>query len=597
MCGICGIISFNKENMAETTREMAARLQHRGPDAEGFLDDYENGVFLAHRRLSIIDLSDNAKQPLYNEDKSISIVCNGELYGYKDLRNELKSKQHTFSSDSDSEVIIHSYEEWHNSCWNKFNAILAAALYDKQQKKVFLVRDHLGVKPLFYLKTAHGIAFSSEVKAFFVLPKSWWNPEININIAAKLLDMPYLLNQQDTILNSIKMLPPASIIEIDIEKEQIPTPVKYWQLSANHKYKDINWDDACKITEQILLSSVNKQMVADVPVGILLSGGLDSSTIAALAQKKSTQPIHTYTAVFNHQLDERNYAKAVAEHIKSEHHEVPINPLEVNNRIEEIIYYFDDLRSVDGGLFSLFLIMEKIKEKGIKVLLFGEGADEVFGGYSWFGLSQLPFSVMPQYIRSAIHHYAVSRTFMNKSNWKHVAEFNRLAKSYKEKDVFRQVSRMEIEHQLPNHFLMKVDKATMAHGLEGRVPFLDKDLVELAYSLPHEYKYTNKWFNPHRADEKYILKSVAKPYLPAITTSRKKHGFLIPMSEVLKSNLDKVHDYIMASNSISRQLIPSKKLQSIFDYKTSLYSPIHKEKEFLLWRCFLLDVWKKVYNL
>lgn len=597
MCGICGIISFNNENMTSTVHNMANKLKHRGPDAEGFLIDTQNGVFLAHRRLSIIDLSPSGQQPLYNENKSLAIVCNGELYGFQQLRNELKQKKHIFYSHSDSEVILHSYEEWGEKTWNKFNCILAAAIYDKNKQSIILARDHLGIKPLFYIITKNGVAFASETKAFFALPETWWRPEINLNNAADLLDMPHLLDQEATLLNNIKMLPPASTIEINLKTQKISAPKKYWKLSINKEYQHLNWQDACKLTEETLSASVQKQMVADVPVGILLSGGLDSSTIAALAQQNTKQPIYTYTAIFDHQLDERSYAKAVSNHIGSQHTEVQINPREVNDRIEEIIYFYDDLRSVDGGLFSLFLIAEKIKKTGIKVLLFGEGSDEIFAGYSWFGLSQKPFSFMPQYMRSAMHHYAVSRTFLQKSNWKHTTKFNNLLNSYNETDICRQVSRMEIEHQLPNHFLMKVDKATMAHGLEGRVPFLDKDLVELAYSLPHQYKYQHKWFNPKRADEKYILKSTIKPYLPKITTERKKHGFLIPMSEVIKSNMDKVHDYVMASNSISKQLLPNKKLESIFNYKTSLYSPMHKEKEFLLWRCFLLDVWAKNYNL
>jgi asparagine synthase (glutamine-hydrolysing) len=554
-------------------------------------------VFLGHRRLSIIDLSERGTQPLYNEDRTVAVVCNGELYGYHELRDELIGRGHRFLSDSDSEIFVHAYEQWGPGAWAHFNGIFAAALYDNRAGKVFLVRDHLGVKPLFYLPMRDSLAFASEAKAFLRLPRELWTPSLNLDAAAELMDMPYMLDPEATLLQGVRMLPPAGVLEVDVRTGAFTPPRRFWRLGYDPKVEALGWPAACAAVEEALLRSVRKQMIADAPVGILLSGGLDSSTVAALAQKQSPRPVRTFTAVFEHGLDERTYARAVADHIGSHHTQVPIDPGEVNRRFEEILLYYDDLRSVDGGLFSLYLIGEKIRQTDIKVLLFGEGSDEIFGGYSWYGLSLKPFCWLPPFCRSAIHHYAVSRTFLRASNWRHTAGFHALCCAYGERDVFRQVARMEIEHQLPNHFLMKVDKATMAHGLEGRVPFLDPDLVTLAFSLQRRFKYTGEWFSFSRPDEKHILKAVARPYLPEVTTARKKQGFLIPMSEVLKSNLGKVRDYVMAPGSVSRQLLPARKLEGLFDYRTSLYSPLHKEKEFLLWRCFMLDVWAKVYGL
>lgn len=583
--------------MAPHVRTMNSALIHRGPDAEGYLDDPTNGVFLGHRRLSIIDLSERANQPLYNEDKTVAVVCNGELYGYKDLQNELTKKGHTFFSKSDTEVFVHAYEEWGIECLKRFNGIFAAVIYDVANARAFLVRDQLGVKPLFYLARPNAVAFSSEIKALFKLPTAIWSPTLDMDTVSELLDFPHLLSQSKTVLHDVYMLPPATHLQVDTNIIRIHEPKRYWSVEYDPAVEKMDWHTACDAVEHALTLSINKQMAADVPVGILLSGGLDSSTVAALAQRNTTLPVRTFTATFNHALDERCFAKTVADHIASNHTEVAISPSDVNNRIEEIAYYYDDLRSVDGGLFSLYLIGELIRHTDIRVLLFGEGSDEIFGGYSWFGLSLKPFSLIPRFFRSSIHHYAVSRTFLRRSNWAHTSRFNSLSKSYGERDIFRQVSRMEIEHQLPNHYLMKVDKATMAHSLEGRVPYLDRDLVNLAFSLNHRFKYAGDWFSFRRPDEKYILKTVASSHLPSTIISRKKRGFLIPMSDVLRSNPDKVRAYVMDPGSLSRRLLPLRTIENLFSYTPSMYSPIHKEKEFLLWRCFMLDTWAKVYGL
>lgn len=597
MCGICGIISWSGQDLSSIVRRMTEKLRHRGPDAEGYLEDPTIGLYLGHRRLSIIDLSERGNQPLYNEDRTMALICNGELYGFENTRKELEELGHRFYSNSDNEILLHSYEEWGVKAWDCCNGIFAAAIYDIPEKRICLVRDHLGVKPLFWLLSSQGVAFSSEAKAFFELPAEWWQPSLDMSAVSRLIDMPYLLDREQTLFEGVRMLPPASWLEIDLKKARVRGPSQYWKLQADAAIEELTESDAVSEVETALLRSVRKQMVADVPVGILLSGGIDSSLITALAQAERNGPVHTFTATFDHQLDERRYASIVAEHVGTNHTEISVDPSEINRRIEEIVYYYDDLRSVEGGIFTLYLLSEKIRELGIKVLLFGEGSDEIFGGYSWYGLSRPPLCWLPPFFRSAIHHYAVSRTFSRSSNWEDTRRFHRVVRSYAEQDILRQVSHIEIEHQLPNHFLMKVDRATMAHSLEGRVPFLDRDLVELAFSLPPRYKYAGGWFNFKRADEKHILRRVAEKYLPPAIVGRKKQGFMIPMSRVLKSNPDKVRDYVMAGDSVSRRLLPTKALERLFDYRPKMYSPIHKEKEFLLWRCFLLEVWASKYHL
>lgn len=600
MCGICGLIapSVPVELARRAVRDMTAALAYRGPDDEGCLDDPERGVYLGHRRLSIIDLSARARQPLFNEDRSLAVVCNGELYGFSTLRDDLTSRGHHFGSRSDSEVIIHAYEEWGEACWERFDGIFAAALYDRNRRRVILARDAFGVKPLLYVRGRDWLAFASEFRALRCLPKELWTPTLDYERAAELLDYPHLLDTEATLIPGMRMLPPAAALSIDPENPgRAVAARRYWTLRCDPATERLGWGEACRAVEADLEAAVDRQMVADVPVAILLSGGLDSSTLAALAARRTREPLRTFTAVFQHELDERVHARAVARHIGADHTEVSIDPAEVNRRFEEIIASYDDLRSVEAGQFSLFIISEKIRPFGVKVLLFGEGADEVFNGYSWYGLTRLPFSALPRPAISALHHYAVSRTFLRASNWRHAARFDRLAAGQGEPDICRRIARMDIEHQLPNFILMKVDRATMAHGLEGRVPFLDRALVERVFSLPRTYKYAGKWIRNSPTDAKHILRAIAARHLPTGIADRKKQGFMISMGEVLKSDAAKVRDYVTASGSLTRRFLTPRKIESLFRYRYARYSPLDKEREFLLWRCFMLDVWASINGL
>lgn len=593
MCGIAGIIcKGQKIDLENKVRAMADVLKNRGPDGEGYFCDKQEGVYLGHRRLSIIDLSIKANQPLFNEDKSMALIFNGEIYNYIELRKELSDKGHRFISQTDSEVLLHGYEEWGLDLLGKINGMFAFCLYDKAKKEIILVRDNIGIKPLYYVDLPGIFAFASESRAFHVLKDRFWQPEINEKVLEKMILFQYVIDQSDTIYKKVKKLPPAHFLRY---RNGEITIRPFWQLKVNNKYAALSFNDAVEECESQFNRSIKWQLRSDVPVGVLLSGGIDSSLVAAVA-KRHTNVVNTFTATFDHKLDERAYAKKVAQHIGTKHTEFNIDPLSINNRIEEIIRYYDDLSSFDGGLFTIYLMAEKIRQFNIKVLLVGEGADEIFGGYSWFGLSQFPFKYSPRLLRSLLYHYVISRQFTpSLRKIKHVLYMNNIISSFRARDIFNEVSHFEITHQLPNHFLMKVDRGTMANSLEARVPYLDKDLVELAYSIPAEYKLKGKIFNFHRNNEKLILREVAKKYLPEEIYLRKKRGFSIPMELVLKSNMDKVREYLTSSTSMSRKFFSLKEIEGLFNFKDSLYSPIHKEKEFLLWRLFLLEVWKHGY--
>lgn len=591
MCGITGIFSKGlKSDLESKIIEMTDLLKNRGPDGQGYFVNKKDGVYLGHRRLSIIDLSAKADQPLFNEDRTLVLIFNGEIYNYLELREELIKRGHVFLSSTDSEVLLHGWEEWRFELLSKINGMFAFCIYNIINKEMILARDPIGIKPLYYLDNPEIFTFASESRAFYPLRNSFWKQEINRGVLKDMLLFQYVIDRDATIYKDVKKLPAAHYLHYRNGSFEIKP---YWQLQVRPEWQQLSLSQAIDQCKLHLNRSVKWQLRSDVPVGIFLSGGIDSSLVAAIASRHSDS-VNTFTATFNHKLDERSYARMCAQHIKTKHTEFFIDPLSINSRIEEIIKFYDDLSSFDGAVFTIFLMAEKIRQFGMKVVLVGEGADEIFGGYSWFGLSKFPFNITPSFMRSIIYHYAISRQIIGMKNLKHLQRMHRIIKSFHEADIFRQVSRFEILHQLPNHFLMKVDRGTMACSLEARVPYLDKDLVEFVYSINSSFKLKGSLFNFHKSNEKFILRQVAKEYLPQELYLRKKRGFSIPMELVLKSNKDKVRDYVCSSSALSREFFTKKQLNSLFNFKNVLYSPLHKQKEFILWRLFLLEVWKKV---
>ena len=585
MCGISGILSKIKEDQENSIKLMSKAISHRGPDANGYY--HKDGVYFCHNRLSIIDLTEDANQPMYNETGDLVFVFNGEIYNYKEIRDDLAKKGHTFRSHTDSEVIIHAYEEFGEECVKKFRGMFAFAIYDEKEKKVFLARDRIGIKPLYYIDNARVFAFCSEAKGFLELSRDDFSADLSETSLKYLLAFSFISDNQATIFKNVYKLPPAHTLVYRNGQIKIK---RYWEINTEVD-ENQSFEDARDEVEKLLIESVKLKLQADVPVGILLSGGLDSSLIAALAKKVSVTDVHTFTVGYEHPWDERPFAEKVAKHIGSNHMALEVNPLEVTNRVEEIIPTFDDLSTLDAGVFSNYLIAEKIQQSSdVKVLLVGEGADEIFGGYSWYGVSQFPFRLLPQNVRTFIHYYAISRCF-SYSGFSLMKDFY---KTSEVKDIFNKVANFETNYQLPNNYLMKMDKATMAHSLEARVPFLDNTLVEKAFSLPARYKLKGGWFNINKANEKYILREIAKKYLPQEIAIRKKRGFGLPIPQVLNSNSSKIKDYLLANNSLALSLFSKEKIESLFSFNTRLYSPFEKEKETLLWNLYILEVWNYI---
>ena len=589
MCGIIGILNINrKQDSTNLVKEMADMIIHRGPDQEGYYSNSE--ITMGHKRLSIIDLSIKGRQPLFNENEDISLVFNGEIYNFKSLRKELQSKGYRFKSQTDSEVIVYAYEEWDEYFVEKLEGMFALAIWDQRENKLLLARDRLGIKPLYYLQTSEYFAFSSEVKAFLPLRNYGFPISIDEESVSLFLDFSFIPDSEKTMIRHVKKLQPG--YQLIINNGKI-SKNKYWGLSKNMEYTTLSFDESVKELEKLLSKSISERLVADVPLGILLSGGLDSSSLAALANEVSTSRPHTFTVGFDHPLDERRYAKQVADHLGTIHTEIEIDINEPINRFEEIVWYLDDLSSSDGGIFSTYIISEKIRERGIKVVLVGEGSDEILGGYPRFSLSQLPFRIFPKPIKSMLNYYGWSRRFPEISNYKNILKLHRWVFGTKESDIFRCISNYEITHQLPNHLLMKVDKSTMAHSLEARVPFLDHNIVEFLYSLPRKYKLKGQWFSKNKSNEKFILRQVAKKYLPTETIQRKKRGFLFPITDFLRNDKNKIRSYLLDNEAVSKSLFSVNKIENILKEKNN-YLNIEKNIR-LIWRLYLLEVWSSKY--
>jgi len=572
---------------------MASRVGHRGPDQDGFFDDPSKGVALAHKRLSIIDLSERGREPMWNEDRTVCLLANGEIYNFKELRSQLTELGHRFASDTDVEVVVHGFEQWGAGVFPRLRGMFAVALYRVKEGDLHLARDPIGIKPLYMIERDGWLAFASEARAFQALPPEMWEFAIEDESLDLMLRYQYLPDCRRTLLRGVSKLPPAHYLRwTPAGSEQH----RYWELTVDDRVATLDFESAQRECEERLVQSVLWTLNADVPVGILLSGGLDSSLVAALASRFSGHEVSTYTATFDHQLDESGAAQVVARHLGTRHTPIFIDAAEVNRRLEEMIPCFDDLTSFDGGLFTLYLLAEHIREQGIKVLLFGDGADEVFAGYSWFGLCQAPFRYAPGWIRNRLQFYGMTRMLPGWTRHRHVHKLDEIMAGFREPDICRQIGKYEITVQLPNHFNMKTDKAISAQSLEGRVPYLDHELVRFAYSLPASFKFHGRWFNFHAVREKHILRRIAAKYLPAETASRKKRGFLVPVAEILKSNADKVRGYLLNDGSLARQFFKRAALERMLTFRTVLYSPIEKQREFLVWKFFLLEAWRRTWR-
>ena len=546
MCGIAGIVT-KRENKKEIIEGMSKRIEHRGPDGEGYF--FDGDVALAHRRLSIIDLS-TGNQPMFNEDDTIVTVYNGEIYNYVELRDELVASGHKFKTKSDTEVLLHGFEEWHTDLPKHLRGMFAFAIYDKNTKELFLARDNFGIKPLYYTMMNDTFMFASEVKAFLDTPD--FKKELNEDILGAYLEFSFVPTNE-TFFKGVYRLDAGSSL---LYKDGEITIDKYFKL--DFKDKDETFDEAVESISEVMKDSVNRHLLSDVEVGSFLSSGIDSSYIVSLAK-----PDRTYTVGYDiDKYDEISYAKDLTEKLGIKNTSKVIKMDEYMEEFPKIMYYLDEPTS-DPAAISLYFVA-KLARQDVKVVLSGEGADEFFGGYNYYReeVDLKFYNKIPYFIRHIICRIAslfpegygfnflvrrgeklensyigVNRNFSLKMARKVLSKEYKLRgidvtkNTYEEFKGYSNIHKMQaidINYWLMKDILLKADRMTMASSLEGRVPFIDKEVFKVASGLPIDYKVTKE-------NTKVALREAAKEVIPTDAYKKKKLGFPVPIREWMKT--------------------------------------------------------------
>ncbi len=541
MCGIIGF-NWNEKRLIQSQLEI---LKHRGPDGSGIYSD--KNVSLGHVRLSIIDLSKKGHQPM--ESFGYVISFNGEIYNYKELKKELKD--YNFKSNSDTEVILAAYDKWGANCLNKFNGQFAFCIYDKKRKELFLARDRFGIKPLYFIKQRKEFIFGSEIKA---LLKFFDKKEIDKEALSQFFSFRFTLGEKTLVKNVLKFKP-AHYLIYDLKASKIRRYSQYYYLKKQvienksfRFYKD-------KL-RNLMEVAVKRRMVADVPVASLLSGGIDSSIITALA-KKHNRNLNTFAIGFD-TTNELPYASLVADKFDTNHYEFKLTKEEVLSHLDNMVYHMDEPVG-DPGFLPIFVLSEQVSKYN-KVVLSGDGGDEVFCGYDRYKmyhyglrLRHLIFFDLSNDVLKRLKNmrgkdasrsfFEIIRLFDDKELQELGVEKSDAGSFWNENYKYQVTNAQEfdIKTLLPNDFFMKADKMSSAFGLEQRVPYLDHELVEFAFSIPLKYKL--KLWN-----EKYILKESFRGTLPTEVINRRKHGFDVPIDYWFKNVLaDKLKD-LLAKN-------------------------------------------------
>jgi asparagine synthase (glutamine-hydrolysing) len=625
MCGICGKLEFHPEAKIapNLVKQMADAIVHRGPDDEGY---YVKGqIGLGFRRLSIIDLS-GGHQPLSNEDDSIWIIFNGEIYNYRELRAELISKGHIFRTKSDTEVIVHLFEEYGRDCVQKLRGMFAFAIWDSVQKSLFLARDRVGIKPLYYYLSENFLSFGSEMKAILVDPAV--RREIDPAMIDRFLTYYYVPGSQ-TLLRNFFKLDPGHWLVVRDGKIQIKC---YWDLD----FPQLDGNESSEALERQLIAlldeSVQLHMISDVPVGILLSGGVDSTAMLSLASQKTDKPISSYTIGFSYPgvVDERPFARLAAERFGSKLYEISITAREFASFLPEYVRYMEEPVCEPAAVVLYYV--SKLASQYVKVLISGEGGDEAFAGYHnylyLFWLETIKKALGP--LRGPVAQgMELAGRFSNSRVLKKYAPlmssnfdesylsrtsspfqyFNRIPSSVYTEGMSRRVNKIQsasvtrdfvsrksgngvlekmlyvdTKTWLPDDLLIKADRMTMANSVELRVPFLDHKVLEFAARLPRNQKVRD-W------GMKYLLKKSLAKHVPKEILDRRKVGFPNPSVSWLRHELkDLVADILLDSKSISRGYFRKQTIEELIE-RNSDSNPYTAE----IFSLVVLELWHRAF--
>ncbi len=512
MCGIGGIAGApGREPAPAALRALLGALHHRGPDGTGTHVDVARGLGLVHTRLAILDLSDAGRQPMVSASGRV-LAYNGEIYNYRALRRELEALGHVFVSRCDTEVVLRAFDAWGEACLARLHGMFALALFSPGDDTLWLARDPLGMKPLYYAVVPDvGLAFASELRALLTLPG--FRPRVARDALEQYLELGYVYDREATSLVGVRKLPPGHVLRV--RHGQASQPRAFWQAPRPDLRDDRPLSERADEFGATLREVVAQHLVADVPVGLLLSGGLDSSVIAALAARETQ--VTTLTMAFSDSaVDERPQARRVAEHVGSQHVELLLRPDELAAGLDDGVACVDDLFG-DWGVISTRLVYQRARALGIKVVLVGEGSDELLGGYEWFAFPPGPLLVPRLY-----------RKYCGRRWGRGYPRFARAFRAGLEEargDPFHAVRLFEVRHQLPNHYEMKIDKASMSVSVEARAPFLDPRLAALALRTPARFLLAD-------GENKRLLREAARRarLLPEDVLARPKFGASIAAS-------------------------------------------------------------------
>ena len=625
MCGICGQFNFkSQENVdASLIKKMADSLVHRGPDAEGFY--VNDSIGLGHRRLKIIDLS-GGLQPMFNEDGSLVVVFNGEIYNYRQLRHELLQHGHVFKTNSDTEVLLHGYEQWGADLPTRLRGMFVFALWDRKSKELFVARDRLGIKPLYYFSDDRTFVFGSEIKAILQAPSV--DRTIDYQALDDYLSFMYIPAPK-SIYKNIRKLPAGHFMRINAHSK---TQSEYWDISFQPNESIAQADMESGIVEH-LKDAVDVRMISDVPLGAFLSGGIDSSAIVGLMSELSNQPINTSSIGFEESaFDELPYARMVARKYKTNAHEKIVNA-DAAKIIDDLAWFYDE-PFADSSMAPTYYVSQAAREK-VTVCLSGDGGDENFAGYRRYRYDFLenqirdffPAAVrrpvfgalgyvypkadwLPQMFRAKtlLTNLSLSgeRGYYNSMTWfgpglksllysdqlkselgayDSFSVFQKHFERAKDWDPLAQIQYVDMKTYLVDDILTKVDRASMAHSLEVRVPLLDHQFMEYVATLPSNVKLRS-------GEGKYIFKKALNGIVPNEILYRPKQGFSIPLAQWLRGNLRSVFE--------GKVLAPDSFAQSIFNMsQINLMWGQHqrgtRDYAYHLWALLMLESWAKKF--
>lgn len=592
MCGIAGWAgTAQAQPSAQALPAMLTKMAHRGPDDRGIWQATNTPIALGHNRLSILDLSTAGHQPMRSPDNQIVLSYNGEIYNFVTLRQELRALGYTFRSQTDTEVLLHAYQAWGENCLQHLHGMFAFALWDASQHTLLLARDHAGIKPLYYWRdAANNLFFASEIKAFLALPE--FSATLNQTTLAQFLELGFIHDREQTSLQGVYKLPPGHCLRLSITGDSILrefyTLPSVQALNPQAPVNDLH--ERANILKTTLTQVVQEQLVADVPVGILLSGGLDSSVIAALAARQ--QSVNTFSFGFAQaQLDERNEARQVSEWINTHHHEFYFQPEQLCAHMQADAQWFDDLCG-DWGLFTTLQVYRACQAQGIKVVLTGEGSDEIFGGYIWYqqhynAKKRWPLRAM----LSLYRHYSGQRWGQQLMPFFSLLSDLQRANN---NDFFTSMRHFELRHHLPHQYNMKVDKASMAASVEARVPYLDDRVIQLGLQAPANALIKNNL-------SKHLLRAVGAMdnLLPPAIVQRQKLGGAIPFNWLDTNPVIRnfARETILAPNSLTHELDLTRPMQAYFNQgkQGQRFPGARGIFTVLAWRLLLLNLWAKHY--